>query len=241
MNIEVEQIKIGSLTINVTRKDIKNIHLSVYPPGGDVKISAPLRMDLESIRLYVLSKFVWIKSQQSRFRSQVREVPREYINRESHYYRGKRYLLQIIEENAPTKVVLRHHTLELHVRPGTPEEKRQQIMEEWYRSQLKRMLPLLIAKWEKNMGVEVTTFGIKKMKTKWGTCNSDAKRIWLNLELAKKPQGCLEYILVHEMVHLLERKHNDRFIELMTEFFPKWKYYQEKLKLLPMKQETWNY
>ena len=237
----MEQVQIGSITIDVVRKDIKNIHLSVYPPEGHVKISAPSRMELDTIRVYALSKLAWIKKQQAKFANQEREAPREYLDRESHYYRGKRYLLRVIEADAPPKVVLKHDTLDLHVRPGTAGGKRKELVDEWYRAQLKREIPALIAEWERKLGVKASAFGVKRMKTNWGTCNPDAGRIWLNLELAKKPPECLAYIVVHELLHLLERKHSDRFVALMSEHLPQWRYYQDLLIRLPIKDEAWNY
>ena len=237
----MEQLKLGDITIDVVQKDIKNIHLSVYPPTGRVRISAPGRMDLDTIRVFAVSKLGWIKKQQTRLRNQERETSREFINRESHYFSGKRYLLKVIERNASPKVVLEHSTIELYVRPETDVLKRKSILNEWYRQKLKETVPSLIETWEKKMNVQVKEFGIKRMKTRWGTCNRQAKRIWLNLELAKKPPECLEYIVVHEMVHLLERNHNDRFIALMTEFMPKWRFYKDELNRLPVSHIGWNY
>jgi predicted metal-dependent hydrolase len=237
----MEQLRLGELIIDVELKDIKNIHLSVYPPVGKVRIAAPLRMDLDTIRVYALSKLSWIRKQQEKIRGQDREAPREFLNRESHYFRGKRYLLQVIESDAPQRVELKHSKLVLHVRPDTAFDKRQVIIEEWYRAQLKALVAELIEQWEQKMKVNVYEFGIKKMKTKWGTCNREAQRIWLNLELAKKPPECLEYIVVHEMVHLLERNHNDRFIAYMNQYLPKWQLYREMLNKLPVKHESWNY
>jgi len=235
------QLQLGDIIIDVEQKDIKNIHLSVYPPAGRVRIAAPLRMNLDTIRVYALSKLKWIRKQQAKLRSQDREAPREFLNRESHYYNGKRYLLKVVEFEAPPKIELKHSTLVLYVRPGTPIEKRQNIIDEWYRAQLKMVLPALIEKWEKKLNVKVNEFGIKKMKTKWGSCNREAKRIWVNLELAKKPPECLEYVVVHEMVHFLERKHNDIFIAYINEYLPKWRFYKDELNRLPVKNENWNY
>ena len=237
----MEQLKLGNITVDVVQKNIKNIHLSVYPPTGRVRISAPNRMDLATIRVFVISKLSWIKKQQTRLRNQEREAQREFINRESHYFNGKRYLLKVTERDAAPKVILKHSAIELFVRPETDAVKRKSILDEWYRRKLKETVPSLIEKWEKEINVQVNEFGIKKMKTKWGTCNRQAKRIWLNLELAKKPAECLEYIVVHEMVHLLERNHNDRFIALMTDFMPKWRFYKDELNRLPVSHVDWHY
>ncbi|TVL98577.1 MAG: metal-dependent hydrolase [Candidatus Brocadia sp. WS118] len=237
----MQQIKLGDINIDVVHKDIKNLHLSVYPPSGKVRISAPLRMDLDTIRVFAISKLGWIKKQQAKLREQEREAPREYLNRESHYYLGKRYLLKIIEHHAPPKVVLKHNTLELYLRENTSAEKSKAVLENWYRQKLKELIPQYINKWEKTINVEVKEFGIKKMKTKWGACNREAGRIWLNLELAKKPRHCLEYIIVHEMVHLLERKHNEIFIAYMDKFLPQWRSYKEELNKSPLRHENWSY
>jgi len=237
----MEQLKLGNITVDVVQKNIKNIHLSVYPPTGRVRISAPNRMDLATIRVFVISKLSWIKKQQTRLRNQEREAQREFINRESHYFNGKRYLLKVTERDVAPKVVLKHSAIELYVRPETDAVKKKSILDEWYRRILKKTVPSLIEKWEKKMNVQVNEFGIKKMKTKWGTCNREAKRIWLNLELAKKPPECLEFIVVHEMSHLLERNHNDRFIALMTEFMPKWRFYKDELNRLPVSHVDWHY
>lgn len=237
----MQQIELGNIIIDVEHKDIKNIHLSVYPPNGKVRISAPERMDLNTIRVFALSKLQWIKKQQESFAKQARETPREYLTRESHYYLGQRYMLKVIKHNSSPKVVRKHKQIELYIRPNAPIEKRKEVLDEWYRKELKKLLPDIISKWEKVIGVECNDFGIKKMKTKWGTCNTEAKRIWLNLELAKKPIECIEYIVVHELVHILERSHNERFIAYMNKFMPKWEFYREELNRLPFSHLDWKY
>ena len=237
----MQKIMIGDIDIDVVRKVIKNVHLSVYPPLGRVRISAPFRMDLDTIRVFAISKLNWIKKHQHKILSQVREAPREYISRESHYYLGRRYLLEILEHNASPKVAINHETMEMYIRPNTDMGKRQAILEEWYRQRMKEIVPGLIAQYENAMKVQVSEFGIKKMKTRWGTCSIRAKRIWLNLELAKKPIDCLEYVVVHEMVHMLERHHNERFIALMDKYLPKWRFYKEELNRRPLRHENWSY
>ena len=237
----MKQIMLNDICIDIVRKDIKNVYLSVYPPSGKVRISVPLRMDTETIRVFAVSKLGWIKKHQAKLLEQKREAPREYINRESHYYLGKRYLLKVIEHNLAPKVVLTHNTIELYVLDETVLEKNKAVLDNWYRQRLKEIVPGYIAKWEQLMNVKVEEFGIKKMKTKWGTCNREAGRIWLNLELAKKPLHCIEYIIVHEMVHLLERKHNDLFISYMDKFLPKWRFYKEELNKSPLRHENWSY
>jgi predicted metal-dependent hydrolase len=237
----VQSIDLGEITAEVIQKDIKNIHLSVYPPNGRVKIAAPFRMDLETIRIFAISKLGWIKRQQTKLRNQDREAPREYISRESHYYLGKRYLLKVILSEGKPSVSIKYDNLILQIKPATNTDQRQVLLQEWYREQLKALVPPYIAKWEKVMGVEVSEFGIKKMRTKWGTCNTEAQRIWINLELAKKPLECLEYIVVHEMVHLLERSHNIRFITYMNQFLPQWRSLKEELNRLPVSHLDWGY
>ena len=237
----MSQLHLGEIIIDVEQKNIKNIYLRVYPPAGKVRIMAPLRMDIDKIRVYALSKLNWIRKQQAKLRSQDREAPREFLNRGSHYYNGERFLLEVVEFEAPPKIELRHSTLVLYVRPGTPKEKRQRIIEEWYRAQLKIILPELIEKWEEKLNVKVAEYGIKKMKTRWGSCNCQAKRIWLNLELAKKPRECLEYVVVHEMVHLLVRKHNAVFRLLSPNIFEKWKGTKETLNWTIRKKGMHNF
>tara|TARA_Y100001954_G_C15696807_1_gene545694 strand:+ start:183 stop:881 length:699 start_codon:yes stop_codon:yes gene_type:complete len=227
-------VSVGNINIEVTHKHIKNIHLSVHPPNGKVTISAPSRMDLNSIRVYALGKLGWIKNKQKKIVAQKREPIRDYINRESHYFKGERYLMKIINVNAAPKVELSKNYIELYVRPNSTREKRMQVMDNWYREYLKIEISKLIDKWESKIGVKVSEFRIKKMKTRWGSCNINKKRIWLNLELAKKPFECLEYVVIHEMVHLLEAKHNNRFYILLDKFYPRWKHSSDLLKLLPI-------
>jgi predicted metal-dependent hydrolase len=227
--------------VEVVKKDIKNVHLSVYPPRGRVRISAPLRMNVETIRVFAISKLGWIKQQQRKLREQQREPPREYLDRESHYVWGKRYLLQIIESNTAPAVELKHSKMLLRVRPGTGEEKRQAIVDEWYRAHLKRAAPALIAKWKPLLGVKVGRLFVQKMKTKWGSCNPASGSIRLNTDLAKKPPECLEYILVHEMVHLIVRHHDDRFTGLMDRHLPGWRLTRLTLNAAPLAHVDWAY
>lgn len=236
------QIEVGNISIEVVKKNIKNIHLAVYPPNGRVRLAAPEGVNDETLRLYTISKLAWIKRQQRKFELQVRQSERKYIQRESHYFFGKRYLLRVIEKNKPPQVTVSNKTyIELQVRPGASLEQRQSILNEWYRAELKKLIPELISKWESKMGVIVEEWGVKQMKTKWGTCNIEKGKIWLNLELAKKPVQCLEYIVVHEMVHLLERKHNDIFLAYMNKYLPKWKTLKDELNKLPASHVDWGY
>ena len=236
-----ETIDLGGIVVEVVKKDIKNVHLSVYPPTGRVRISAPERMSLDTIRVFAISKLGWIKQQQQKLLKQERETPREYLDRESHYVWGKRYLLKIIEHNAAPEVELKHSTMLLRIRPGSDDVKMQAVLDAWYRQQLKEAVPPLIAKWEPLMGVKVERFFVQRMKTKWGSCNPGAGTIRLNSELAKKPPESLEYIVAHELVHLLEPTHNARFIGLMDRFMPKWEFYRDILNRLPVRHENWGY
>jgi predicted metal-dependent hydrolase len=238
----MHQITVNGLVVDVVRKDIKNLHLAVYPPNGRVRVAAPLLVDDEAVRLAVISRLAWIKRQQSKFDGQERQSAREYVSRESHYYQGNRYLLNVVYHDAPPKVVIRNKTtLDLFVRTGSDTAQRERALLAWYRKQLKQMIPPLIAKWEEIIGVEVADWGVKQMKTKWGTCNIEARRIWLNLELVKKPVHCLEFIIVHEIVHLLERHHNDRFVAHMDNFMPQWRLLRDELNRAPLGHATWDY
>lgn len=238
----MEHLTISDITIDVVRKDIKNIHLAVYPPTGRVRIAAPLKVNDDAIRLFAISKLGWIKRNQRKFDGQERIPARKYKERESHYFQGRRYLLNIIEHDAAPKVVLKSKKyIELYVRPDTTKEKYQEIMTEWYRKELKSQIPEIIAKWEKILNVKVNDWHVKQMKTKWGSCNIEKKRILLNLELAKKPERCLEYIVVHEMIHLLQRHHNDRFLYYMDTYLPNWRQLKDELNKLPVSHADWSY
>lgn len=235
------RFELGDIGVDVVRKDIKNIHLGVYPPAGNVRIAAPERMTLESIRLFAISKLAWIKRQQQKLREQVRETPREYLERESHYVWGRRYLLRLIEKDAVPAVELKHRRLELQVRPGTDATRRGELLEDWYRAAVRHAVPALLAKWEPIIGVRAERVYVQRMKTKWGGCNPIARNIRLNTELAKKPPECLEYIVVHELVHLREPTHNARFVALMEQLMPQWRDCRDLLNRLPVRNEHWDY
>lgn len=231
----MQQIKIDNLVVDVIRKDIKHLYFAVYPPNGRVRVSAPLRLDDEAIRLAVISKLPWIKRYQARFEGKERQPPLKYVSGECHSFQGQRYLLNVIYHNGPPKVVIRNNTtLDLFVWTGSDAKKRERALMAWYRKQLKEAIPPLVAKWEVIIGEEVAEWGVKRMKTRWGSCNIKTRRIWLNLELIKKPVHCLEYIIVHEMVHLLERLHNDRFMAYMDKFMPQWRRCQDELDKTPL-------
>lgn len=225
---------LGDINIEIERKEIKNLHLSVYPPNGIVKIAAPSSMKMDTIRVFAISKLRWIKCQQQKILSQEREPPRHYIDRETHYVWGRRYLLKVIETNRAPKIQLKHRQIIFYARVNATIEKKQAIMESWQREQLKKALNTLIDKWQPIMGVKVHQVFIQKMKTRWGSCNTGSASLRLNSELAKKPKSCLEYVLVHEMAHLIEPTHNNHFIALMDKYMPDWRFLRDLLNKAPL-------
>lgn len=240
VSISRQSIEVSGIQVEVVRKPIKNLHLSVHPPDGRVRVSAPSHIDDEAVRLAIVSKLPWIRRHQKTFADQPRQSLREMVSGESHYFLGRRYRLNVIEREGPNRISLNAASeLTMQLRPSTDRYKRQQLLNDWYRQHMKELLPDLLAKWQPIIGVQVADWGIKKMKTRWGSCNTKEHRVWLNLELAKKPLHCLEYVLVHEMVHLLERQHTDRFKTLMDDFLPQWRLYREELNQTPLAHEEW--
>jgi predicted metal-dependent hydrolase len=235
----ITQLQVGNIAVDVVMKDIKNVHLSVLPPKGRVRISAPSSMSIETIRIFAISKLGWIRQQQQKFQAQERETPREYVSRESHNVWGKRYLLKVIEGDEVPSVELTHSEIWLKVRPGTDRKKRQAILDEWYREQIKGAAQSLIAKWELVMGVEIKRLFVQRMKTRWGSCHRETKNIRLNTELAQKPREYLEYTVVHELLHLLVPTHNNHFFALMNRYLPKWRIYRDELNQLPLSHQEW--
>jgi len=236
------RLQVGGIKVEVVRKDIKNLHLGVYPPLGRVRVAAPLVISDDAVRLAVIDKLGWIKRQKAKFVEQPRQTQREMVNGESHYFLGQRYRLRVHEVAAPARVAVRGiASLDLFVRSGASAEQREAVLLHWYRGQLKALIPPLLEKWQPILGVQASHWGIKKMKTKWGSCNPSAKRLWFNLELAKKPEMCLEYIVVHELVHLLERKHSERFTTLMDAYLPNWRVCRETLNGGMLGHEVWEY
>ena len=240
MTIEAHTLIVSGVRVAVVRKAIKNLHLGVYPPDGRVRVAAPLAVSDAAVRVAVIGKLSWIKRQQAAFERQPRESEREMVSGESHYFLGRRYLLEVVDAAGANRVVLRNRrTLELHVQRGADAESRKQLLYRWYRERLRELVPPLLEKWEAAIGVEVAGWGIKKMKTKWGSCNAGARRLWLNLELAKKPPECIEYLIVHELVHLLVRHHDDRFNALMDRHLPKWRLVRQSLNVAPLANDSW--
>jgi predicted metal-dependent hydrolase len=234
-------IKIGDLLIRVTRKDIKNVHLSVHPPTGRVTLAAPRATRLDVARAYAITKLGWIGRQQEKLKSQARETPRRFIGRESHYLWGRRYLMTVVHRDAKPSVLLDHKRITLAVRPGSTTAKRAEVIHEWHKSLLHEAVPPLIKKWEQKLKVKVSGYFLQRMKTKWGSCNHRAGHIRLNTELVKKPKDLLEYIIVHEMAHLVEPVHSERFTELLNRHYPSWREARNELNSLPLAAENWIY
>ena len=235
-------LAISGMEIQVVRKNIKNLHLAVLPPDGKVRIAVPHHVTDERVRLAIISKLAWIRRQQADFTQQPRQTEREMINGESHYLWGRQYRLEVIEQVGRHRIEIKGKSkICLYVQPGTSVDNRLMVLNSWYREQLRMKIDGLVAHWSPIIKRKPTSCGIRKMKTKWGSCNIEAKRIWLNLELVKKPPECLEYILVHELVHLLERHHNDRFRSYMGKFLPKWREHRDLLNKLPLAYEDWHY
>ncbi|MEZ4302518.1 MAG: SprT family zinc-dependent metalloprotease [Polyangiaceae bacterium] len=242
MTTEPHSLSVSGLRVAVVRKAIRNLHLGVYPPDGRVRVAVPLAVSDAAVRVAVIGRLRWIRRQQAAFAAQPREPERDMVSGESHYFLGRRYLLEVSETGDRGAVgvnVKNRRVLEMRVRPGTDAPRRAALLQRWYREQLRELVPALITKWEKRLGVSLAEWGIKRMKTKWGSCNAKARRIWLNLELAKKPLGCIEYIVVHELAHLKAKKHDDRFVKLMDEGLPQWRHTRKLLNAAPLASETW--
>ena len=234
-----EKITLGEIAIAVQRKDINNVHLSVHPPDGRVTLSAPITTRLEVARAYAISKLGWIREQQRRLAKQVRETPRQFVNRESHSLWGRRYLMTVVQREAKPSVSLDHRRITLTVRPGSDAAKRAEVMHTWHKMLLHMAVPPLIEKWEQKLKVAVRGYFLQKMKTKWGSCNHRAGHIRLNTELVKKPKDLLEYVIVHEMAHLIEPTHSERFIAILEEHYPTWREARAELNELPLTAEVW--
>ena len=233
---------VSGITVDIVRKDIKNLHVGVYPPNGRVRVAAPHRLDNDAIRRAIITRLRWIRRHQAQFKRQKRQSNRELVTGESHYFQGRRYRLNVIDHDGPATVTLRNKTtMDLRVRSGTDRTKRESILHAWYRDRLREQIPILLATWEPRLGITINEVRIKKMKTRWGSCNAEAKRIWLNLELAKKPSASLEYILVHEMTHLLHRHHDEAFRARLDQLMPNWELRRDELNREPLAHEGWVY
>lgn len=230
----MDTLQVGDIEIAVTRKDVKNVHLSVHPPEGRVTLVAPARTRLDVLRAYAITRLSWIRKQQAAFSTQAREAPRRHVTRESHYLWGRRYLLDIQYVDAKPSVRQDHKRITLTVRPGSDEEKRAEVMHEWHKAQLHAVLPELIRTWEPRLGVKVRAYFLQRMKTRWGSCNHVQGHIRFNTELVKKPRDLLEYVLLHEMAHLIAPKHDERFVALLDEHLPRWREARAELNALPL-------
>ena len=235
-------LTVSGISVQVVRKDIKNLHLAAYPPDGHVRVAVPEHVTDDNVRLAVISKLSWIKKQQQAFQDQPRQSERQYVSGECHYFLGKAYRLELIERDAKPEIkLLKSGKLKLFVRPNSSVEVKDKLVHEWYREQLKTLVAELLEKWQPVVGKQARDCGIRKMKTKWGSCNTELGRIWLNLDLAKKPKECVEYILVHELTHLHERHHNERFKSLLESYLPNWRARQKLLNQSPLSHEDWLY
>jgi len=232
-------IQVGEIPITVTLKDVRNVHLSVHPPDGHVTLVAPNSTRLDVARAYAISKLGWIREQQHNLKNQARETVRQFIERESHYLWGRRYLLTVVYRDAKPSVTLDHKRITLTVRPGSDVEERAKVFHDWHKSLLHEVVPSLIQKWEAKLGVEVTNYYLQRMKTRWGSCNHQANHIRINTELVKKPKDLLEYVIVHEMAHLLESTHSDRFVAILDDHYPTWREARAELNELPLSAESW--
>ncbi|HUZ96768.1 MAG TPA: SprT family zinc-dependent metalloprotease [Edaphobacter sp.] len=235
-----ERIQIGDVSILVSRKAVKNVHLSVHPPNGRVTLVAPNTTRLEVARAYAISKLGWIREQQSKLHNQAREAPREFVERESHYVWGRRYLLSVYYRETKPFISLDHRRINLTVRPGSGPQKRAEVMHEWHKSLMHQVVPSLIHKWEPKLKVTVERYFLQRMKTKWGSCNHRAGHIRLNTQLVTKPKDLLEYVIVHEMVHLIEPSHSDRFLTILEKHYPSWREARVELNELPLAAEAWS-
>jgi predicted metal-dependent hydrolase len=231
--IKAYQINIAGIVIDVERKRIKSLRLIVYPPEGKVKITAPLLMHEETIHAFITAKLAWIQKHKQKYLNRAPQTEIHFARGEKHYLFGAPYMLNVIERNKPPRVEFTGTEITLYIKPGSTRLQRTKTIEAWYRTVLKEKAVPLIAKWENIIGVSVNDFGIKKMKTRWGSCNIRAKRVWLNLELARRSVNCLDFIILHELVHLLERNHNAKFKAHMDRFMPEWRIYNKELKQIP--------
>lgn len=242
MNTESRQVLVGGLHVHVVRKAIKNLHLGVYPPNGRVRVAVPLAVSDSAVRLAVVRNLGWIKRQRAKFDAQARQSKREMLGGETHYLFGRSYRLHVVPcAGGPKVVVPGRSVIELHVPPDASADERERALQRWYRAELKARIPALLDKWQRKLDVTVTAWGVRRMKTKWGTCNRDTGRILLNLELAKKSMRCLEYLVVHELVHLIERRHSERFASIMDTHLPRWRLLRAELNAAPLAHENWSY
>jgi predicted metal-dependent hydrolase len=235
-------LTVSGIRVELVRNEIKNIHIGVYPPHGRVRIAVPLHIDNEAARLAIVNKLPWLKRQIAAFDKQQRLSDPEAVTGESWYLFGQRYRLRVTDTAGKPEVVRSTKTrIDLHVPLGCSRTERLRILDRWYRTQLREVADSLFTEWELRVGVKANFWGIKRMKTKWGSCNHKASRIWINAELAKKPIECLEFIIVHELIHLIEPSHNEKFLKLMDKHLPNWETIRKTLNSNPLAHEKWQY
>lgn len=240
MSTNQSLLQVGGVEAVVLYKPVKNLHLNVLPPVGKVRVTAPQNMNDDAIRTFLATRISWIKKMQAKFKGQERQTPREYVSGETYYFFGKKYRLEVSESDEPPHVEIKGKTkIILSIRPKANVSKREEIMQDWYRNELRTFLEKAIDKWEKKIGVKTDSWGIRRMKTRWGSCNHKKRSIWLNLELAKKSESCIEYVVLHELLHLIERKHNEKFTALLSKYMPKWKSEKEELNMFILSHEEW--
>ena len=233
-------IVVRGIPVEIVRKDIKYLHLGVYPPEGRVRVAAPIRLDDDVIRLAVIARLAWVRRKRAEFAGQDRQSRREFVSGESHHFEGRRYRLDVVESDGATGIRIRGIAwIEMRVRPATGRDAREAMLYEWYRDRLRERIPGIVAKWESRIGVKVADWRIRRMKTRWGSCNPRARRIWLNSELAKKPLTCLEYVVVHEMAHLVEPSHSEHFWEILDLAMPGWRLRAQELNRTHLADEEW--
>jgi predicted metal-dependent hydrolase len=239
MSTASASMTVRGIDVDVVYKDIKNLHIGVYPPGGRVRVAAPRRLDETHVRLAIIQRLPWIKRQQRQLQDATRQSPREMVSGESHFVWGSRLRLRIVERPGRAHVEVDGDRLLMYIPEGTQTDARIRLLQDWQRKQLRVAIPPVIARWQPIIGREVSRWSIRRMKTKWGSCNRESGHIWFNLELAKKHPLCLEYIIVHEMTHLLERNHGDRFTKRMDKFMPDWRARRDDLNRSPLADEQW--
>lgn len=240
MNTASAYLSVRGIDVDVVYKDIKNLHIAVYPPMGRVRVAAPTRLDDDQVRLAVIQRLTWIRRQRNQLRSAARQSEREMLSGESHYVWGVRRRLKVVEREGPAHAEVEGGKLLLYVPAGSDTDMRRRVLERWYREQLRAAVTRSVAHWEPRLNLSVPRWTIRRMKTKWGSCNRESRHIWFNLELAKKHPDCLDYIVVHEMTHYLERGHGERFTTLMDAHMPDWRSRRDLLNGAPLAQENWS-
>ena len=240
MNTDVWTLQLGELSVHVVRRRIKHLHIGVYPPDGRVRVAAPMLLSTDAVRLAVIDRLAWIRQHQRVFETQERQSPRTIVTGESHYLFGRRYRLRVVETTGAPRVVLKSRSaIDLFVRPGTPGAKREALLAAWAREHLIAVLAPLVERWQERIGVYAAEWGVKRMKTKWGSFSTSSRRLWFNSELVKHSPVCVEYVVVHELLHLLDPTHGPFFVTLLDCYFPRWRATRSRLNAAPLGHERW--